>query len=400
MERTRAFLRDELGLPGGDAYHLPTSDKRFADGGQYRVEIPSVEGPAALRAVLDEAAARDVAVHRVSQGSGVMLQTDAEIRDMGARVAARRGATGLRHRGRTPRGGAWRAQRPGRRHRPVDGAGSDEGPVVAAGRPGAEGVGVAGGRQPRNRAGPGGSRCRLAEPAGRPVAAGHRRDPAGRRRTAGRLRRRAGRLRRPGTPLRDTRTGPDRCADLRQVHRAKRTGHVPVRAASGGDGGGAVPGAGTPGPDRAGHPTPVLFGRHSITPAVAQTDAVSAKAASWTTGGAWQRRDYRDLSGAELSRTTSSVASSMPGVSISSPCASRSTVRAARTPISASGWRTVVSGGEVQRLSGRSSKPTTLMSSGTRRPRRRTASGDRVDDGQAIKLDPRGVMVLREDPPQ
>src|SRR6266540_473364 len=88
MERTRAFLRDELGLPGGDAYHLPTSDKRFADGGQYRVEIPSVEGPAALRAVLDEAAARDVAVHRVSQGSGVMLQTDAEIRDMVALAAA------------------------------------------------------------------------------------------------------------------------------------------------------------------------------------------------------------------------------------------------------------------------------------------------------------------------
>ncbi len=82
MNRTRAFLRDELGLPAGDAFDLPTSGKRFEDGGQYRVEIPSVEGPAALQAVVDEAARRGVQVHRVSQGSGVMLQTDAEIKEM------------------------------------------------------------------------------------------------------------------------------------------------------------------------------------------------------------------------------------------------------------------------------------------------------------------------------
>jgi hypothetical protein len=82
VNRTRAFLRDELGLPAGDAFDLPTSGKRFEDGGQYRVEIPSVEGPAALQAVVDEAARRGVQVHRVSQGSGVMLQTDAEIKEM------------------------------------------------------------------------------------------------------------------------------------------------------------------------------------------------------------------------------------------------------------------------------------------------------------------------------
>jgi hypothetical protein len=61
---------------------LPTSTKRFPDGAQYRVEIPSVEGPRALAAVLEEATARGVRVHRVSQGSGVMLLTDAEIRDV------------------------------------------------------------------------------------------------------------------------------------------------------------------------------------------------------------------------------------------------------------------------------------------------------------------------------
>ena len=32
MEKTREFLKS-IGLPGGDAYDLPTSEKRFADGG-------------------------------------------------------------------------------------------------------------------------------------------------------------------------------------------------------------------------------------------------------------------------------------------------------------------------------------------------------------------------------
>jgi hypothetical protein len=71
-----------LDLPARDAHELPSSSRRFADGGQYRVEIPSCEGPAAMRAVIDEAAARGVPVHRVSQGSGIMLQADVEIGEM------------------------------------------------------------------------------------------------------------------------------------------------------------------------------------------------------------------------------------------------------------------------------------------------------------------------------
>jgi hypothetical protein len=61
---------------------MSTSPLRFPDGGQYRIEIPSTEGPRALAAVLDEAAKRGVPVHRVSQGSGIMLMTDAEIVEM------------------------------------------------------------------------------------------------------------------------------------------------------------------------------------------------------------------------------------------------------------------------------------------------------------------------------
>jgi hypothetical protein len=81
MERTRLFLRS-TGLPGGDLHELPTSDKRFPDGAQYRVEIPSTEGPRALEAVVDEAERLDVRVHRVSQGSGVFMLSDAELDEM------------------------------------------------------------------------------------------------------------------------------------------------------------------------------------------------------------------------------------------------------------------------------------------------------------------------------
>ena len=63
------------------------SDARFSDGLRYRIEIPSVEGPRVLEAVLDEAERRSVPVRRVSQGSGVMMLTDAEIREL-ARLGA------------------------------------------------------------------------------------------------------------------------------------------------------------------------------------------------------------------------------------------------------------------------------------------------------------------------
>ncbi len=60
------------------------SDARFADGLRYRIEIPSVEGPRVLEAVLEEAERRSVPVRRISQGSGVMMLTDGEIGAMAA----------------------------------------------------------------------------------------------------------------------------------------------------------------------------------------------------------------------------------------------------------------------------------------------------------------------------
>jgi hypothetical protein len=81
MRPTEKILTS-LNLPPRDAYDLPTSRKRFPDDGQYRIEIPSCEGPRAMEAVIASAHEHDVAIHRVSQGSGVMLQTDGEIERM------------------------------------------------------------------------------------------------------------------------------------------------------------------------------------------------------------------------------------------------------------------------------------------------------------------------------
>ena len=83
MTDSRTSL-ERLGLPGGDPAGAPASAKRFPDGGQYRIEIPSTEGPRALAVVLEEASKRRVPVHRVSQGSGIMLLTDDEITEMAA----------------------------------------------------------------------------------------------------------------------------------------------------------------------------------------------------------------------------------------------------------------------------------------------------------------------------
>lgn len=82
MTRPVRDLLGSLGLPTGDRFDLPTSQKRFEDGAQYRVEIPSTEGPECFVAVLEEADRRGVTVSRVSQGSGVLLLTDGDVAEM------------------------------------------------------------------------------------------------------------------------------------------------------------------------------------------------------------------------------------------------------------------------------------------------------------------------------
>ncbi|HUB69080.1 MAG TPA: hypothetical protein VL984_01525 [Acidimicrobiales bacterium] len=66
------------------------SPHRFPDGAHFRVEIPSVEGPEALAAVVEEAERLGTTVNRVSQGSGMMLLTERELHEM-ARIGADQG---------------------------------------------------------------------------------------------------------------------------------------------------------------------------------------------------------------------------------------------------------------------------------------------------------------------
>ena len=99
MNETRETL-EKHGWPGADLRDCPASAKRFADGAQYRIEIPSTEGPRAFRAVLEEAAVRGVPVRHRSPSrvrrrqiaglelagsrSGIMLLTDDEIQSEAA----------------------------------------------------------------------------------------------------------------------------------------------------------------------------------------------------------------------------------------------------------------------------------------------------------------------------
>jgi len=85
---TGAGLLAEHGLTAEPAPQA--SPLRFADGAHFRIEIPSCEGPDVLRGIVDEAAARGVTVNRVSQGSGAMLQSAAELAEM-ARIGADNG---------------------------------------------------------------------------------------------------------------------------------------------------------------------------------------------------------------------------------------------------------------------------------------------------------------------
>src|SRR5690625_4381693 len=88
MKESREFL-ESLGYPGRDLYDLPISSKRFPDGAQYRIELPSTEGPRALEATLEEIDRYGLTIHRISQGSGIMLLTDEEITEMNTMCAER-----------------------------------------------------------------------------------------------------------------------------------------------------------------------------------------------------------------------------------------------------------------------------------------------------------------------
>jgi hypothetical protein len=56
--------------------------KTYKDGGHYRVEVPSIEGPKVFDALLKESKNLGVTINRISQGSGGMLLLKSEIKEM------------------------------------------------------------------------------------------------------------------------------------------------------------------------------------------------------------------------------------------------------------------------------------------------------------------------------
>ena len=81
MKSTREFLA-KVGLPIGDAYDMPSSNKRFKDDAQYRFEVPGIQGPIAMKSLLEEVDKLGLIIHRVTQTKGIMLLTDDEIDEM------------------------------------------------------------------------------------------------------------------------------------------------------------------------------------------------------------------------------------------------------------------------------------------------------------------------------
>ena len=79
MDDTRKFLK-EIGIDEVSTDYV--SSKRFADGGQYRFEVPGIQSPKTMRTLLDEADNNGICIHRVAQTKGIMMLSDEEISQM------------------------------------------------------------------------------------------------------------------------------------------------------------------------------------------------------------------------------------------------------------------------------------------------------------------------------
>ncbi len=77
--KTNDFLT-QIGINDVDSNYQ--SEKRFGDGGQFRFEVPGIQSPKTMKALLNEAKNQGLVIHRVTQTKGIMLLTDEEIIEM------------------------------------------------------------------------------------------------------------------------------------------------------------------------------------------------------------------------------------------------------------------------------------------------------------------------------
>ena len=79
MNETKLTLK-KLGIEEINSDYV--SNKRFKDGGQYRFEVPGIQGPSALKSLLDACNDYDLKIHRATQTKGIMFLLDDEINQM------------------------------------------------------------------------------------------------------------------------------------------------------------------------------------------------------------------------------------------------------------------------------------------------------------------------------
>jgi hypothetical protein len=87
LNKIRDFMEKE-GIPGRDAYDLPTSTKTFPDGANFRIEIAGVERASTMEALIDESHKRGVTVHRVIAAVGGSTYCDFDELKAMAQMAA------------------------------------------------------------------------------------------------------------------------------------------------------------------------------------------------------------------------------------------------------------------------------------------------------------------------
>lgn len=81
FKSTRDCL-EALGLPRGDCFDLPTSRKKFSDGGDFKIEIPTVNSIEAMIGLLDESKKLGIQINRVTETYGIFRHTQIEIKEM------------------------------------------------------------------------------------------------------------------------------------------------------------------------------------------------------------------------------------------------------------------------------------------------------------------------------
>lgn len=79
MDETKEFLK-KVGIV--ETFNDFESEKRFKDDGQYRFEVPGIQSPKTMNALLKESVKNNIFIHRVTQTKGIMMLSDDEIKEM------------------------------------------------------------------------------------------------------------------------------------------------------------------------------------------------------------------------------------------------------------------------------------------------------------------------------